>query len=151
MRYRTKNTLYITNEQTAMRISPTLRALIRRAIEETLHMEGFEGATEISLTFTDDEHIHELNLKYRNKDASTDVLSFPLDEDDALGDIVISTDHALAQAKEYGHSIEREICFLVVHSMLHLLGWDHERSQDEEDAMFERQEAVLTHMGLKRG
>ena len=148
MRYRIGHTVYIKNEQDVMRIGVRMKMLVKRAITAALWQEGYRGSAEVSVTFTDDEAIKELNRTFREKDASTDVLSFPMDEDDTLGDIVISIEHAIAQAREYGHSLEREIAFLTVHSLLHLLGWDHERSEDEEKAMFLRQEEILSGIGL---
>ena len=148
MRYRIGHTVYIKSEQDVMRISVRMKMLVKRAITAALWQEGYRGSAEVSVTFTDDEAIKELNRTFREKDASTDVLSFPMDEDDTLGDIVISIEHAIAQAREYGHSLEREIAFLTVHSVLHLLGWDHERSEDEEKAMFLRQEEILSGIGL---
>ena len=116
------------------------------------------------MTLTDNVGIHELNRDFRGIDRPTDVLSFPLFEGEMpssetedgekhklpLGDIVISTEKAMEQAEEYGHSIEREIAFLCVHSVLHLLGYDHERSEDEEKDMFRRQEEILDACGFKR-
>ena len=135
------------------------RALIRKACNATLKYEGFVDKAEINVTIVNDDEIQVLNREFRNIDKSTDVLSFPLGEDgvydynpetDALmlGDIVISVDHALAQAELYGHSVEREIAFLTVHSMLHLLGYDHVNNLEEEKEMFTRQEEVLKTMGL---
>ena len=123
--------------------------------------ENFEGSAEISVRFVDDEIIHELNREYRHVDRSTDVLSFPLGENGVydinhdtgakiLGDIVISMQHAVMQADLYGHSLQREIAFLTVHSMLHLLGYDHEAEGLERVRMREKEEAVLTQLGLKR-
>lgn len=148
MRFRTGHTIYLKDEQDIMRISVRMRMLVKRAIAAALWQEGYRGSAEVSVTFIDDEAIRELNKQFRDKDASTDVLSFPMDEDDTLGDIVISVEHAIAQAEEYGHPLEREIAFLTVHSVLHLLGWDHERSEDEEKAMFMRQEEILSGIGL---
>jgi probable rRNA maturation factor len=148
MRFRTGHTIYLKDEQDIMRISVRMRMLVKRAIAAALWQEGYRGSAEVSVTFTDDEAIRELNKQFRDKDTSTDVLSFPMDEDDTLGDIVISVEHAIAQAEEYGHPLEREIAFLTVHSVLHLLGWDHERSEDEEKAMFLRQEEILSGIGL---
>ena len=109
----------------------------------------------------DNEQIRELNRDYRNKDAATDVLSFPLGEDGVydkneetgallLGDIVISVERAKEQAEQYGHSLERELGWLTVHSMLHLLGYDHETGEEEARDMRAREEAVLTSLGLTR-
>ena len=135
--------------------------LIRRCCNAVLVNENFEGSAEISVRFVDDEIIHELNREYRHVDRSTDVLSFPLGENGVydinrdtgakiLGDIVISMQHAVMQADLYGHSLQREIAFLTVHSMLHLLGYDHEAEGLERVRMREKEEAVLTQLGLKR-
>ena len=150
MRNYSGNKIIIANEQEELRISPVIKELVKEAINTALLYEGFMKKTEVSVTFVDDERIRELNRQYRNKDASTDVLSFPMDEDFMLGDIVISTEHAKAQAEEYGHSLKREIAFLTVHSVLHLLGWDHEKSEEEEKEMFFRQEEILNIMGITR-
>ena len=117
--------------------------------------------SEVSITLVDDDEIHALNREYRNMDKSTDVLSFPLGEDGVydtnydtgakmLGDIVISIEHAVAQAEQYGHSLQREIGFLTVHSMLHLLGYDHEAGGIEQVRMREKEEQILTQLGVKR-
>lgn len=155
------------NEQEKVNITDDLIEKIRLSIEATLESEEFCDYTEISLTFTDNENIRELNLESRGKNSATDVLSFPmLEQDDdgtliiydedivdgfvLLGDIVISAERAAAQAEEYGHSLVREMCFLAVHSVLHLLGYDHERSSDEEKIQFEKQEQILTNLGITR-
>jgi len=152
-------TVFTRNDQKTVPVTPALRALVRRAIAATLVYEGFAPAAEVSVTFTDNQGIHSLNLAHRGIDRPTDVLSFPLldgeepfpeDGTVALGDIVLSLQRAAEQAREFGHSYEREVAFLTVHSMLHLLGYDHERSEDEEKEMFARQEAVLAAMGLTR-
>lgn len=98
---------------------------------------------EISLLLTDDETIQELNKNYRNKDKPTDVLSFPMDDDKILGDIVISIDTAYKQASNVDIDIEREVAFLYIHGLLHLLGYDHETSIEDEKEMFELQERIL--------
>ena len=151
----------ISNSQNAVKIPTGVRMLIRRCCNAVLVNEQFKGPAEISVTIVDDEQIHALNLKHRNIDASTDVLSFPLGENGVydvnpetgaqlLGDIVISIEHAVKQEKVYGHSLDREIAFLTVHSMLHLLGYDHEAGGLELVHMREREEAVLTQLGLVR-
>lgn len=151
----------ITVKQKSVAIPKEYRALIRKACNATLKYEGFIDKAEINVTIVDDAEIQELNREFRDIDKSTDVLSFPLGEDgvydynpetDALmlGDIVISVDHALAQAELYGHGIEREIAFLTVHSMLHLLGYDHVNGGIEAVHMREKEEHVLTELGLKR-
>ena len=151
----------ITNDQKEIKIQTGVRMLIRRCCNAVLINEHFEGSAEISVRFVDDEIIHELNREYRHVDRSTDVLSFPLGENGVydinhdtgakiLGDIVISMQHAVMQAELYGHSLQREIAFLTVHSMLHLLGYDHEAEGLERVRMREKEEAVLTQLGLKR-
>ncbi|MBE6538617.1 MAG: rRNA maturation RNase YbeY, partial [Ruminococcaceae bacterium] len=128
---------------------------------ETLDYEGHDKITEVSVTFTDNEKIHALNKQYRDVDKPTDVLSFPLldteGEDDELlpaeletmlGDIVISLEKAREQAEEYGHSFEHEVAFLCVHSMLHLLGYDHERSEADDEDMCIRQKIIMDNLGL---
>ena len=151
----------ITNDQKEIKIPTGVRMLIRRCCNAVLINEHFEGSAEISVRFVDDEIIHELNREYRHVDRSTDVLSFPLGENGVydinhdtgakiLGDIVISMQHAVMQAELYGHSLQREIAFLTVHSMLHLLGYDPEAEGLERVRMREKEEAVLTQLGLKR-
>ncbi|MGN0444753.1 MAG: rRNA maturation RNase YbeY [Acutalibacteraceae bacterium] len=144
-----------------VKVPTGVRLLVRRCCHAVLINEGFEGSAEISVKFVNDDEIHELNREYRNVDRATDVLSFPLGENGVydinndtgakmLGDIVISIDHAVMQAEQYGHSLEREIGFLTVHSMLHLLGYDHENGGLEAVRMREREETTLTQLGLKR-
>lgn len=151
----------ISNDQNEIRIPTGVRMLVRRCCTAVLVQEEFEGAAEVSVTFVDDEEIHKLNKQFRNIDRSTDVLSFPLGEDGVydinhdtgakmLGDIVISINHAIDQADRYGHSLQREIGFLTVHSMLHLLGYDHVNGGIESVRMREKEETVLTKLGLKR-
>ena len=134
--------------------------LIREAIVESLVYEGFENDVQLSVTFTDNEGIRAINKSYRNIDSATDVLSFPLVDFEGgeepptdepllpLGDIVISLERAREQAEEFGHSYERELAFLTVHSMLHLLGYDHVNSEEEDLDMRRRQKEILEGMGL---
>lgn len=136
------------------------KMLLRKAVKATLDYEGFQNDVQISVTFVDDEGIRAINKSYRNIDKATDVLSFPLtdfeggeepptDEPEiALGDIVISLERARAQAAEFGHSFDREIAFLTVHSMLHLLGYDHVDSEEDDKEMRARQSAILEKIGL---
>lgn len=151
----------ISDDQKIVKIPTGIRLFIRRCCNAVLVNENFEGSAEISVRFVDDEEIHQLNLEYRNMDKSTDVLSFPLGENGEydinydtgakmLGDIVISMEHAIAQAESYGHSLQREIGFLTVHSMLHLLGYDHEAGGIEQVRMREKEEHILTQLGVKR-
>ncbi len=109
-----------------------------------------------NVIIVDNNYIHELNKKYRGIDRETDVISFALEDDDTfnpeeriLGDIYISIDRVHSQSEEYGHSFIRELCFLGVHGMLHLLGYDHMREEDEK-VMFGLQEEILDEMGIKR-
>ena len=151
----------ISNKQKAIKIPTGVRMLVRRCCNAVLLQEGFEGSAEISVTFVDNEEIHKLNKQYRNIDRETDVLSFPLGENGEydinhdtgakmLGDVVISLPKAVEQADMYGHSLQREIAFLTVHSVLHLLGYDHEGGGIEAVHMREKEESVLTQLGLKR-
>jgi probable rRNA maturation factor len=152
--------IYFENDQEKHSIHYNLKMLIRHTILETLDYEGMENDVEVSVTFVDDEGIRELNNKFRGMDKPTDVLSFPLfdfegtdeppvDEiENMLGDIVVSLEKAQAQADEYGHSFEREVAFLCVHSTLHLLGYDHETSEEDELDMRSRQTAVMEMLGL---
>lgn len=151
----------ITNDQKAVKIPTGVRLLIRKCCNAVLTFENFTEPAEISVTFVDDVRIHELNKQYRNVDRSTDVLSFPLGEDGVydkdldtgaclLGDIVISVETAVRQAESYGHTLQRELGFLTVHSMLHLLGYDHVNGGMEEVRMREKEEHVLCELGLKR-
>ncbi|MDZ7835877.1 MAG: rRNA maturation RNase YbeY [Alkalibacterium sp.] len=122
------------------------------------------GSAEISVTIVDNEKIREINRNYRDKDAVTDVISFALEDDEDifaamdmeedeiprdLGDIFISYDRAVEQAEDYGHSVDRELGFLLVHGFLHLNGYDHMTEADEKE-MFSLQEEILREYGLKR-
>ncbi len=154
--------IYFENSQKSVEITYKLKKLIRLSVQATLAFEGYRNSCEVSVTFTDDAGIRELNKNFRNIDSATDVLSFPLfdyegseepavDElENMLGDIVISLERAKAQAEEYGHSFEREVAFLCVHSMLHLLGYDHVNGGLEAVRMREKEEYVLTQIGLPR-
>lgn len=151
----------ITNEQKEVKIPTGMRMLVRRCCTAVLTLENFEGSAEVDVRFVNDAEIHRLNREFRNVDKSTDVLSFPLGENGVydtnpetgakmLGDIVISMEHAEDQAKRYCHSLQREVGFLTVHSMLHLLGYDHVNEGIETVRMREKEETVLTQLGLKR-
>ena len=153
--------VYFENEQEKRTVSEYLKRLIRKAIRTTLEMEEFTHRCELSVTFTDNEGIHELNREYRKVDRPTDVLSFPqfdfyggetLPEGDelvSLGDIVLSLERTEEQAREFGHSFSREAAFLTAHSVLHLLGYDHERGDREDADMRARQREVMRRMGLE--
>lgn len=137
--------------------------LVEALLELTAQKEGVAEGSEVSVTFTDNARIQEINRKYREKDAPTDVISFALEEmgegeitisgaeglPRMLGDIVISVPRAKEQAVDYGHSFERELGFLAVHGLLHLLGYDH-MTEEEEKVMFQKQRDILNEYGLER-
>lgn len=103
----------------------------------------------LNVLFTNNEMIYEYNLKYRNIDSETDVLSFPSDEKKELGDIIISLERAELQSKEYNHSLKREVSFLLTHGILHCMGYDHQ-TKEEETVMFNLQEKILEKAGISR-
>ena len=113
--------------------------------------EHIESLKSMQVIFVDNKQIQKINQTYRNIDKPTDVISFPNDDDldDSIGDIFVSVDQAIDQAKTYGHTIEREIGFLVVHGYLHLMGYDHQ-TKEEENEMFDLQEKILSRANLKR-
>lgn len=156
-----KTKVVITDKQKNYKLPSGIRLLIRRACNAVLDTEGFLESAEVYVTLVTDDEIKELNVTHRNIDKSTDVLSFPLGENGVydtnpengakmLGDVVISVDHATAQAEAYGHSVQREFAFLTVHSMLHLLGYDHVNGGLEEMRMREKEELVLAKLGVLR-
>ena len=157
------------NRQELLPLSYKLKMLVRRAVETTLDYEQYENPIEVSVTFTDNDGIRELNRKFRNIDRPTDVLSFPMFEltpgelpedwseyrDPAthkvpLGDMAISLERAKAQAAEFGHSAEREVGYLTIHSVLHLLGYDHVDEGPMKKQMRAREEAILAEVELPR-
>ena len=132
---------------------------VRKAAYTVGELYGLDNA-EVSITFTDNEHIHEINRDYRNVDRPTDVISFALNEGDepeieggapvnVLGDIIISVEKAVEQAGDYGHSVEREVAFLTVHGMLHLLGYDHIEEDDRKE-MRREEDFVMEKLGIGR-
>ena len=145
-------------------LTQRMEAVISAALEE----EGVELPCEVNVLLTDDEGIHQVNLDMREVDRPTDVLSFPMFElgpgvppegeeylDPAtelcpLGDMCISLERAEAQAAEFGHSLEREVCYLTVHSVLHLLGYDHLDEGPMKAQMRAREEAILGTLGITR-
>ena len=159
--------ILIENEQAQIEIDDEIESLIKKCVDAVLGYEECDFDAEVSVSIVSENEIKELNNEYREKNSITDVLSFPMlefDEDNqmicdefdfdeeniVLGDIVICAKRADEQAKEYGHSFEREIAFLTVHSMLHLLGYDHEHSEDMEQEMFKKQKEILNKMGITR-
>lgn len=148
----------ITNRQKDVTIPTGLRLLVRRCCTAVLQMEKFKGPAEVSVSFVNNAQIKELNAQYRNKDIETDVLSFVMSEDgkydidpvtgaQILGDVVISMEKAVEQADIYGHSLQREVGYLTCHSVLHLLGYDHEDNM-ERVRMREKEETVMDMLGL---
>lgn len=132
-----------------------LKTIIRKAVLATLEHEKFKYDAEVSVTLCDNGYIRKLNKQYRGKDKHTDVLSFPIYDNGEfdmaecisgalLGDIVISIERAKEQAEELGHSFIREVAFLTVHSTLHLLGYDHERSKEEDELQCRLQKEIVS-------
>ncbi|GAE33399.1 rRNA maturation RNase YbeY [Halalkalibacter akibai] len=150
------------NDETSV-LTEKHHVLVEEVIVKTAEAEGLSGEVEVSVTIVDEKRIQEINREYRDKDQPTDVISFALNEQgegelhlvedlnmpNILGDIIISAAHIQSQAEEYGHSFERELGFLAVHGMLHLLGYDH-MTEAEEKEMFSRQEDILAAYGLTR-
>ena len=152
--------IYFVNSQRKHLLPDGIKDKIREAFDSVLKNEGVSDDAEITVTFVGDRKIRELNRRFRNIDRSTDVLSFPLGENGVydtdpeterfmLGDVVISLEHAFSQAEEFGHSADREIVYLSVHSMLHLLGYDH-MEPTEASVMREKEEKTMTEIGLER-
>jgi probable rRNA maturation factor len=141
------------NRQDIMEITPENMKAIEKAVDTVLKAEGAEGDFEVSVSFVTNEEIKTLNREYRNVDSETDVLSFPMDDDDEfdgiiiLGDIVLSTQRIIEQAKDFGHSLEREMLYLTVHSMLHLLGYDH-MDLEEKDEMRSREKEIMKELQI---
>ena len=157
----TRVKVLIRNNQKIVKIPTGIRLLIRKCCHAVLSSENFLDDSEVSVSFVSNAEIRRLNKFYREKDKSTDVLSFPLGENGVydsnpetgsklLGDIVISMETAVKQAEIYGHSLEREIGFLTVHSMLHLLGYDHETTPLDAAIMHEKEEFILEKLGISR-
>ena len=155
--------IYFENEQDKIEVTYKLKMLMRRAILAVLAHEGFENECEVSFTFTDNEKIHIINREYREVDKPTDVLSFPMMDFEnttgepasdepvrSLGDIVLSLERAGEQAEEYGHSFEREAGYLTIHSILHLLGYDHVDEGEMKKQMRAKEEQVLESLHLYR-
>ena len=141
------------------------RETVQNVLQQAADLLELGPEVEISVLLVDNETIRSLNRDYRNKDAATDVLSFPMEEamdgepepaviggptERLLGDLVISVEMAVAQAAEYGHSVERELAFLSVHGLLHLLGYDHESGVEAEAAMQAEEKRILSVLGIER-
>lgn len=148
------------NEQDKLPPPDDFEKLVEDCTRAALEEEEIEDDAEVSVTLVDNARIRELNAEFREIDRETDVLSFPLGDEEGfevdpdtdailLGDIVISLEKAQSQAEEYGHRLRREVAFLVTHSLFHLLGYDH-MSEDEEAEMFAKQDKVLEKLGITR-
>ncbi len=148
------------NRQRKVKLPSNIKALVNDACTAALKTEGVDFKSEINVTFVGDKKIRSINYQFRDIDRSTDVLSFPLGEDGVydlnpengyymLGDVIISIDHALAQADFFGHGIDREIAYLVVHSVFHLLGYDHVDEGEDKKLMRAKEEAALKLLGLE--
>lgn len=154
--------IFLSDEQDKIPIPEDVERLIEDCAREALAEEEIEEDAEVSVTFVDNGRIRELNAEFRGIDRETDVLSFPIGDEEGfevdpdndaiiLGDIVISLEKAQEQAEEYSHSFKRELAFLITHSLFHLLGYDHVNGDEEEKIMFEKQEKVLEKLGITRG
>ena len=146
--------VYFSAEPEGTSIEAPYENAVTVAVRATLVYEGMGADFSVDVTFCDGDYIRKLNAEYREKDSETDVLSFPLYERDEvvspmgeseipLGDIVINLDRAAVQADEIGHSTLREVAFLAVHSTLHLLGYDHELSEEDDEDMCRRQREIM--------
>ena len=156
-----KMTLLIDN-RTDFEITEEFEKLFNDVVKESLRYEEFDLECEVSLSIVSNDEIQEINKQFREIDAPTDVLSFPLltfeegeqadvneNNEIMLGDIIISIDKAKAQAEEYGHGLRRELAFLTAHSMLHLMGYDH-MEEEEQKEMFKKQDDILNNLGITR-
>ena len=153
--------VYINDNQKSVKLPSGTRMLVRKACTATLKVENFIEDAEVNVTFVDKKEIHELNLEFRSKDAPTDVLSFPgyepedidvvknMDDLMVMGDIIISKEKVIEQAEEYGNTFEREFAYLLVHGILHLLGYDH-MEEDEKAIMRDKEEEILGALNLSR-
>jgi len=141
------------NRQNFMEIKDDNMNAIEKAINTTIEVEQAEGDYEVSVSFVTNKEIRELNRVYRNVDCETDVLSFPMDDEEdpegviMLGDVILSTEKIIEQAEYFGHSLEREMIYLTVHSMLHLFGYDH-MNEDEKEEMRDREKEVMKELQL---
>ena len=151
----------ISNMQKEIKIPTGIRLLIRKCCHAVLQLEDKHDNFEVSVSFLDLEQIRQLNNEFRQKDTPTDVLSFPSGENGKLdknaetgatmlGDIAICIPKVYEQAEQYGHSVQREFAYLTVHAMLHLLGYDHEPGGIDQVRMREKEEEVLSRLGLQR-
>jgi len=146
--------IYYDDRQDDIKISEEIKALIEKSVAAVLKVEELDENVEVSVSFVGDEEIRELNRDYRGVDKSTDVLSFPIDDEfildnRILGDVIINTRRVMEQAEELGHSNEREFSYLTVHSILHLLGYDHMEDEDKRQ-MREREKLAMKELSIYR-
>lgn len=143
--------IYIDNRQSEINVSEETYDLIQKVIKESLLAEGKSLDYEVSVSLVNNEEIQELNKEYRGVNRSTDVLSFPLEDEfgnmPLLGDIIISVEKALEQSKEFDHSLERELAYLTAHSMFHLMGYDH-MEEDDKKEMRDREKQVMRRLEI---
>lgn len=146
--------LFIDNRQNIVEVDEGLNELLEKVVLECLSLEGIGDNYEVSISLVDNKEIRQLNRDYRGKDMETDVLSFPIDDDidlplPLLGDIIISLEKARDQAEEFQHSLVREISYLTVHSMFHLMGYDH-MEEEEKRIMREKEKRVMERLNIFR-
>lgn len=146
--------IYYDDRQDDIKISEEIKVLIEKSVAAVLKVEELDENVEVSVSFVGDEEIRELNRDYRGVDKSTDVLSFPIDDEfildnRILGDVIINTRRVMEQAEELGHSNEREFSYLTVHSILHLLGYDHMEDEDKRQ-MREREKLAMKELSIYR-
>ncbi|WP_062552340.1 rRNA maturation RNase YbeY [Peptoniphilus phoceensis] len=146
--------VYYDDRQDNIKITEEMKNLIEKSIKAVLKVEELDDDVEVSVSFVGDEEIRDLNRDYRGVDKSTDVLSFPMDDEfiidnRILGDVIINTRRVMEQAEELGHSHERELSYLTVHSILHLLGYDHIEDEDKKE-MREREKLSMKELEIYR-
>ena len=146
--------IYYDDRQDDIKITDEIKNLIEKSIAAVLKVENLDENVEVSVSFVGDEEIRNLNRDYRGVDKSTDVLSFPIDDEfiivsRILGDVIINTRRVMEQAEELGHSNERELSYLTVHSILHLLGYDHMEDEDKKE-MREREKLAMKELSIYR-
>ena len=146
--------IYYDDRQDDIKITDEIKNLIEKSIAAVLKVENLDENVEVSVSFVGDEEIRNLNRDYRGVDKSTDVLSFPMDDEfiivsRILGDVIINTRRVMEQAEELGHSEERELSYLTVHSILHLLGYDHMEDEDKKE-MREREKLAMKELSIYR-
>ncbi|MBP2024794.1 rRNA maturation RNase YbeY [Peptoniphilus stercorisuis] len=146
--------LLFDDRQSDIEITNDIIEIVKKSISEVLKEENLDDNVQVSISFVGDEEIQELNRDFRGVDSSTDVLSFPMDdefkiEETILGDVIINTKRVVEQAKEFGHSNTRELSYLTVHSILHLLGYDHMEEEDKT-VMRAKEKSIMKSLEIYR-